>query len=166
MTNKNDENRDEWVDSKNDVLDIASQTVYKLKVILGSRLKESNVHLSLEDLLIMQELHLDLLKNTQEITRLLQASNKRVNSSLIAARKVKNKRRLSHDPNTTLLLDDLSRLYQDTLKNKENRPNLSETAQPSKPPTRSSPTKSRNKDTVSNSRKKKESTIDDILNKK
>jgi hypothetical protein len=119
MTNKNEENRDELSESKNDVLDVTSQTIYKVKIILSSRLKDSTIHLSLEDLLIMQELHLDLLKNIQEISRLLQASNKRVNRSIASARKLKNKRILTQEPDQKLFLDDLSRLYQDTVEKKK-----------------------------------------------
>ena len=79
----------------------------------------------------MQELHLDLLRNTQEISRLLQASNKRVNSSITSARKLKDKRRLTQEPDTKLFLDDLSRLYQDAVEKKENRlQKRSGTAQP------------------------------------
>lgn len=114
----------------------------------------------------MQELHLDLLSSTQEISRLLHASNKRVNSSITAARKLKNKRRLTQEPNTTLFLDDLSRLYQDALEKEENRPQKrSGTAQPPKPLKRSGPAKTKNKETESSSRKKKDSSIDDILKK-
>merc|ERR1712129_50926 len=102
--------------------DVASKTIYKVKIILSSRLKDSTIHLSLEDLLIMQELHLDLLKNIQEISRLLQASNKRVNRYIASARKLKNKRILTQEPDQKLFLDDLSRLYQDTVEKKENPP--------------------------------------------
>jgi hypothetical protein len=166
MTNKNEENRDELSESKNDVLDVASQTIYKVKIILSSRLKDSTIHLSLEDLLIMQELHLDLLKNIQEISRLLQASNKRVNRSIASARKLKNKRILTQEPDQKLFLDDLSRLYQDTVEKKENRPQKrSGTTQPPKPRKRSGPAKTINKETESSSRKKKDPNIYEILEK-
>jgi hypothetical protein len=166
MTNKNEENRDELSESKNDVLDVASQTIYKVKIILSSRLKDSTIHLSLEDLLIMQELHLDLLKNIQEISRLLQASNKRVNHSIASARKLKNKRILTQEPDQKLFLDDLSRLYQDTVEKKENRPQKrSGTTQPPKPRKRSGPAKTINKETESSSRKKKDPNIYEILEK-
>jgi hypothetical protein len=172
MTNKNEENRDELSESKNDVLDVASQTIYKVKIILSSRLKDSTIHLSLEDLLIMQELHLDLLKNIQEISRLLRrampkASNKRVNRSIASARKLKNKRILTQEPDQKLFLDDLSRLYQDTVEKKENRPQKrSGTTQPPKPRKRSGPAKTINKETESSSRKKKDPNIYEILEKK
>lgn len=166
MTNKNEENRDELSESKNDVLDVASQTIYKVKIILSSRLKDSTIHLSLEDLLIMQELHLDLLKNIQEISRLLQASNKRVNHSIASARKLKNKRILTQEPDQKLFLDDLSRLYQDTVEKKENRPQKrSGKTQPPKPRKRSGPAKTINKKTESSSRKKKDPNIYEILEK-
>jgi hypothetical protein len=166
MTNKNEENRDELSESKNDVLDVTSQTIYKVKIILSSRLKDSTIHLSLEDLLIMQELHLDLLKNIQEISRLLQASNKRVNRSIASARKLKNKRILTQEPDQKLFLDDLSRLYQDTVEKKENRPQKrSGTTQPPKPRKRSGPAKTINKETESSSRKKKDPNIYEILEK-
>jgi hypothetical protein len=166
MTNKNEENRDELSESKNDVLDVTSQTIYKVKIILSSRLKDSTIHLSLEDLLIMQELHLDLLKNIQEISRLLQASNKRVNHSIASARKLKNKRILTQEPDQKLFLDDLSRLYQDTVEKKENRPQKrSGTTQPPKPRKRSGPAKTINKETESSSRKKKDPNIYEILEK-
>jgi hypothetical protein len=170
MTNKNEENRDELSESKNDVLDVTSQTIYKVKIILSSRLKDSTIHLSLEDLLIMQELHLDLLKNIQEISRLLRrampkASNKRVNRSIASARKLKNKRILTQEPDQKLFLDDLSRLYH-TVEKKENRPQKrSGTTQPPKPRKRSGPAKTINKETESSSRKKKDPNIYEILEK-
>lgn len=89
--------------------------IFQLKVILAKIMPSSNKSLTLEELVIMQERHIDILTNIQEMSALVNSSQNRLKKAISKARKTANTEKLANDPDFLQMKADLSRLYQSSM---------------------------------------------------